>query len=297
MPLLIIVGIALGLGVFAILITFGRPSRESVVLAEVTGQAYQAEATAPRPWLRGDYLAKPFAWFRGLFGGQPNSGIARRLAFAGYRQPHHADIFVGVKLILPVLAGIAVGIWVSNDTIFWFVIVLPLAFFAPEFWLNRAIKQHRLSIKRSLPDALDLLSICMESGMGIDQAIVRVGVELKISHPQLSHELIMITLEQRAGNPRLSAWRNMADRVDIDSVRSFVNMLVQTERFGTPISKALSTFSETLRTQRRQQAEEKAAKTTIKLVLPLVFFIFPSIFIVTVVPAVLTVMGSFGTVL
>jgi tight adherence protein C len=297
MPLLIIVGIALGLGVFAILLTLGRPSPESVVLAEVTGEAYQAGSPTARQWLRGDYLAKPFVWFRGLFGHQPNSGIVRRLAFAGYRQPYHADVFVGVKLMLPVLAGIAVGIWVSEDAIFWFVVVLPIAFFVPEFWLNRAIKQHRLSIKRSLPDALDLLSICMESGMGIDQAIVRVGVELKISHPQLSHELIMITLEQRAGNPRLTAWRNMADRVDIDNVRSFVNMLVQTERFGTPISKALSTFSDTLRTQKRQQAEEKAAKTTIKLVLPLVLFIFPSIFIVTVVPAVLTVMGSFGTVL
>ena len=133
--------------------------------------------------------------------------------------------------------------------------------------------------------------------MGIDQAIVRVGVELKISHPELSHELLMITLEQRAGNPRIGAWRNMAERVDIDNVRSFVNMLVQTERFGTPISKALSTFSDSLRTQRRQLAEEKAAKTTIKLVLPLVLFIFPSIFIVTVVPAVLTVMGSFGTII
>jgi tight adherence protein C len=294
MPLLIIVGIALGVGVFAILMMLGRPTRESVVLAEVTGQA---RSESRREWLQGDFLAKPFVWFRGLFGGQPNSSVARRLALAGYRQPYHADIFVGIKLILPVLAGIAVAIWVTSSTIFWFVIVLPIAFFAPEFWLTHAIKKYRMGIKRSLPDALDLLSICMESGMGIDQAIVRVGVELKISHPQLSHELLMISLEQRAGNNRLSAWRNMADRVDIDNVRSFVNMLVQTERFGTPVSKALSTFSDTLRTQRRQQAEEKAAKTTIKLVVPLVLFIFPSIFIVTVVPAVLTVMGSFGTVL
>jgi tight adherence protein C len=113
----------------------------------------------------------------------------------------------------------------------------------------------------------------------------------------LSEELLQINLEQRAGNPRIGAWRNMADRVDVESVRSFVNMLVQTERFGTPISKSLGAFSDALRTQRRQRAEELAAKTTIKLVIPLVLFIFPSIFIVTVVPAVITLMKSFGTVI
>ena len=126
---------------------------------------------------------------------------------------------------------------------------------------------------------------------------MKVGSELKISHPELSEELLQITLEQRAGNPRVAAWRKMADRVGVESVRSFVNMLVQTERFGTPISKSLAIFSDSLRSQRRQQAEESAAKTTIKLVVPLVFFIMPSIFVVTIAPAVLTLMKSFGTVL
>ena len=134
----------------------------------------------------------------------------------------------------------------------------------------------------SLPDALDLLAICMGAGLGLDQAIVRVGHELATSHRELSEEFLQINLEQRAGARRLDAWKAFADRADVENVRSFVAMLVQTDRFGTPISNALSTFSDTLRVQRRQRAEELAAKTTIKLVIPLVLFIFPNIFIVTV---------------
>jgi tight adherence protein C len=121
-----------------------------------------------------------------------------------------------------------------------------------------------------------------------------VGTELELSHPEISEELLQINLEQRAGNPRIGAWRNMADRVGLESVRSFVNMLVQTERFGTPISRALGVFSESLRVQRRQQAEERAAKTTIKLVFPLVLFIFPSIFVVTAAPAMISLIDSFS---
>jgi len=297
MTLLFIIGIAVALGVFAILMLVSGPSPESLKLAEITGQTYESVPGPSRAWMQADRLAKPFVWFRGLFGHQQNPGIVRRLSLAGFRKPYHADIFAGSKLILPVLVGMAVAIWVRENTIFLFVCSLPAAFFLPELWLTHAIKKYRLKIKRSLPDSLDLLSICMESGMGIDQAIVRVGVEMKISHPGLSQELLMITLEQRAGNSRLGAWRNMSERVDVDSVRSFVNMLVQTERFGTPISRALSTFSDSLRTAQRQKAEENAAKATIKLVLPLVLFIFPSIFIVTVAPAILTIMGSFGVIL
>jgi tight adherence protein C len=223
--------------------------------------------------------------------------VARRLARAGYRRPYYADILIGAKLILPAIAGVAVALFVNQGVVFWFIFALPMGFFAPEFWLARAIHRRCEEIRLSLPDALDLLAICLEAGLGLDQAIVKVGSELRISHPELSEELLQITLEQRAGNPRVTAWRKMADRVGVESVRSFVNMLVQTERFGTPISKSLAVFSDSLRSQRRQQAEETAAKTTIKLVLPLVLFIMPSIFVVTIAPAVLTLVKSFGTVL
>jgi tight adherence protein C len=132
----------------------------------------------------------------------------------------------------------------------------------------------------------------MEAGLGLDQGIVRVGKELQSSHPELSEEFLQVNFEQRAGVRRIAAWKSFSERVDVESVRSFVAMLIQTDRFGTPLAKSLGNFSDELRTQRRQVAEEKAAKTTIKLVPPLVFFIFPSIGIVVIGPAVITLMNN-----
>lgn len=299
--LVVAVGIGLLLTFFLLFLLVGRRSAQSVLLEQVTDERYQSLAgdTAEK-WrgvLSAETLARPLGWLRGLFAPKPNPELVRRLMLAGYRKRFHADVYVGVRLVLPVVVGLAVAFWVKNNVFLWFVLAVVIAFFLPEFWLARAIRKRREDIRLSLPDALDLLAICMEAGLGLDQAIVRIGQELKISHRAISEEFLQINLEQRAGNPRIGAWRNMADRAGVESVRSFVNMLVQTERFGTPISKSLGDFSAALRTQRRQQAEERAAKTTIKLVLPLVFFIFPSIFIVTVVPAVLTIMKSFGTII
>ncbi|HLI33498.1 MAG TPA: type II secretion system F family protein [Terriglobia bacterium] len=298
--LIAITGIGFLLGFFFLFFWLSRPTAESALLAEVTEQDRTLPSGTARPtWWTGinaDRFAKPFGWFRSLFGGEPNPELVRRLSLAGYRKRSHVDLFLGVRLLLPVVLGLAVAFWVKGNVFFWFILAIVAAFFLPDVWVNQAIKKRRERIRLSLPDALDLLVICMEAGLGLDQAIVHVGKELSVSHPELSEEFLQINLEQRAGNPRIGAWRNMADRVDVENVRSFVNMLIQTERFGTPISRSLGAFSDALRTQRRQQAEEMAAKTTIKLVLPLVFFIFPSIFIVTVAPAVITLMKSFSMI-
>ena len=203
--------------------------------------------------------------------------------------------FWGRGLALPALFGFLVAAFVSSNTVFIFLLTIVLAFFIPDFWLNLAVKKRREKIRMSLPDGLDLLAICMEAGLGLDQGIVRVGQELKVSHPELSEELLQINFEQRAGAPRIAAWKSFSDSADSENVRSFVAMLIQTDRFGTPISKSLGNFSDALRTQRRQKAEEMAAKTTIKLVPPLVFFIFPSIGIVTVLPAILDCDGEPGS--
>ena len=128
----------------------------------------------------------------------------------------------------------------------------------------------------------------------MDQALLRVGQEMRSAHKELSEEFLLVNLEQRAGKVRVEAWRNMAQRTGVESVRAFVHMLAQTERFGTPISKSLGAFAEALRLRRRQQAEEMAAKTTIKLVPPLVMFIFPSLFIVLLAPAVLIIGRNLG---
>jgi tight adherence protein C len=145
-----------------------------------------------------------------------------------------------------------------------------------------------------LPDVLDLLIICIEAGLGLDQATARTAHELERSHKAISDELGVVVLEQRAGRPRSDAWRHMAERTDVDIIRNLVTMLVQSEQFGTSIAKTLRTHSETLRTQRVQSVEERAAKTTVKLIFPLVLFIFPCLFLVTLGPAAILMSESFG---
>jgi tight adherence protein C len=296
--LMMVAGISLLLCFFLIFLLLGHHSQESALLAEVTNHIRQAPSGRfGRGWITAERLAKPFEWFRSLFRREPNPEVVHSLMLAGYRKAFHADVFTGVRLILPVTLGIGVAIWVHSNVFIWFLLAITTGFFIPQMWLNHAIKKRREKIQVALPDALDLLAICMEAGLGLDQALMRVGQELNVSHPELCEEFLQINLEQRAGNSRIGAWRNMADRVRLETMRSFVHMLVQTERFGTPISRSLATFSDALRTERRQRAEEMAAKTTIKLVIPLVLFIFPSIFIVTIAPAVITLMKSFGTII
>ena len=260
------------MGLFLIfLFMLPRSSAQSALLEQVT-QEVQEQRSVGRDGQAGvvnaDLLAKPFTLFRGLFSSEPDPDLVRRLMLAGYRKPAHADIFLGARLALPAVLGMLVVFTVSSNTIFLFLLTVVLAFFIPDFWLNRAVKKRREKIRLSLPDGLDLLAICMEAGLGLDQGIVRVGQELRVSHPELSEELLQINFEQRAGAPRIAAWKSFSDRADSENVRSFVAMLVQTDRFGTPISKSLGNFSDALRTQRRQKAEEMAAKTTIKLVPP-----------------------------
>lgn len=291
-----IAGILFLVGFFALFFIFSAPSPESALLTRVTREADSGQSGGEKraALLSARGLGELIGRVRKLVGSDPNPEIARRLALAGYRKPEHVDAFLGVRLLLPALAGTAVAFVIKDSVFFWFVIAVLGGFFAPDLWLTRAVSIRRERVRLALPDALDLLAICMEAGLGLDQAIVRVGHDLRITHPEISEEFMQVNLEQRAGNPRVAAWRAMADRVSVETVRSFVNMLVQTERFGTPISRSLGVFADALRTRRRQEAEEKAAKTTIKLVLPLVFFIFPGIFIVTVAPAVIQIMRNFG---
>jgi tight adherence protein C len=176
---------------------------------------------------------------------------------------------------------------------FVYVLALGLGFLVPDFWLDRRTKRRQSRIRRGLPDVLDLLVICIEAGLSLDQATARTSVELKKAQPELCDELYIVVLEQRAGRPRADAWKHLAERTGVDAVRNLTTMLVQSEQFGTSIAKTLRVHSDTLRTQRVQQVEEAAAKTTIKLLFPLVFFIFPSLFVVTLGPALIHIMGSF----
>jgi len=212
--------------------------------------------------------------------------MSYKLTLAGFRRAEHIEIFTATKMLLPVLAIVA-GSFFGDNMMAAILVGVVLGFIAPDVVLKSLISRRQGTIRRALPDALDLLVICMEAGLGIDQAMVRVGEEIRLTSPALAEEFQIINREQRAGKPRLDAWRSMAERVDIDFVRQFVAMLVQTERFGTPIANALGQFADTLRTRRTQVAEETAAKAGVKLLFPLVFLIFPSIFVVALGPAII----------
>ena len=277
-----------------LLVLLSGKSAVDARLTEIAGTESSVAPSSPSGIEMASRFTQWFAPLRKTVGLADDVEVSRRLAAAGYREPIHVNIYYTVKLLGPVVAALIAGFLLRGQNVFlWFMILGAIGFLGPDFWLTSAMRKRRERIRLALPDALDLLVICMEAGLGMDQALIRIGEELRLAHKDLSDEFLFIRLEQRAGKPRVEAWRNMASRTDLEVVRSFVNMLVQTERFGTPLSKSLGYFAESLRTRRRQQAEEMAAKTTVKLVFPLVFFIFPCMFIVLLVPAMISISKSF----
>ena len=221
--------------------------------------------------------------------------IQQRLIRAGFRKDSAVSLFYGTKLLVPLaLAATAffTGLGAQSPLIMY-AAALGIGYLAPDFWLGKKISSRQKKIRLGLPDVLDLLVICVEAGLGLDQATARTAQELTEAQPAVADELSIVSLEQRAGRPREDAWRHMAERTDVDSVRNLVSMLIQSEQFGTSIAKTLRTHSETLRVQRIQQVEEMAAKTTVKLIFPLVLFIFPCLFLVTLGPAVIMMSESF----
>ena len=227
-------------------------------------------------------------WIRARLGLTDAADLSQRLANAGYKGGFPLDAYNSARILVPVVAVIA-GFFIPSHRLSWMLALAGCAFIAPNIVVTRLIKRRREKIRRSIPDAIDLLVICVDAGLGIDQALLRVGQELGISHPQMTEELLQINREQRAGKLRIKAWADMAARSQLPDIDAFASMLLQTERFGTPIANALSIFADTIRVKRRQLAEEMAAKTTVKIIFPLVLFIFPSIFIVLLGPAVLTI--------
>ncbi len=206
---------------------------------------------------------------------------------AGLREPQHVTMYTGARVLGALLGFITVAAAAGLNSIPLVISVTAFGFFLPRFLLKRMIANRQARIRLGLPDALDLTVICVEAGLALDQALSRVGEDLHHAHPELSSELHMVNLEMRAGKPRAEALRNLVDRTGVDDIRSLVGTLIQTDRFGTSIAQALRVHSDSLRTERRQRAEEQAAKTTIKMVVPLVLFVLPSIIFVTLGPAMI----------
>jgi tight adherence protein C len=212
--------------------------------------------------------------------------LQQRLVTAGYRSHEAIAVFFGIRLgcALAVFALLAI---VVKSNLLVALVGCALGYLLPSMALGRMAKARQHRIRLGLPDALDLLVVSVEAGLGLDQAIQRVGAELDFAHPDLSSELRLINLELRAGKARIDALHNLAERTGVDDIISLVAMLVQTDKFGTSVAQSLRVHSETVRTKRRQRAEEAAAKTGVKMVFPLVFCIFPAIWVVTIGPAIL----------
>jgi tight adherence protein C len=212
--------------------------------------------------------------------------LRRRLTAGGYRGLTALTLYAAAEVILPIVFGGALVLLLGFSR--WYIVALGAVagYVVPSLWLGRKTKQRQKQIRNGLPDALDLMIVCIEAGSGLDQAIVKTSDELDISYPALAEELRLITTEVRAGKPRLEAFKNFASRTKVDEVRSLVAMLVQTDKFGTSIAQALRTHAEVSRTKRRQNAEERAAKIGVKLVFPLVFCLFPGLYIAILGPAV-----------
>ena len=220
-----------------------------------------------------------------------DDSLKKKMSAAGLKGTGAISLYLGSRILIPLL-GVISGSFIHTNTLFWIFSLGAVGYMLPSIWLLRMATKRKDKIMRGLPDALDLMVICVEAGLGLDQAMLRVGQELVISHPEINQEFTQINLEQQAGKARLEAWSSAALRTDVSEFSLFVTMLIQADKFGTPIIRALSRFADELRMKRKQRAEELAAKTKIKILFPLVLFIFPCIFVVLLAPAVLNISKS-----
>lgn len=233
--------------------------------------------------------------FLALFTGKELTGSRLLLSQAGFRQPVSYRILLWIKTVLPIfflVIALIIGEkgGFGGNVVFLLALVgLISSFLIPDVWLRARVRRRREELEDSLPDGLDLLSVCIDAGLGINSSFVKITEEFKLTSPILSDEFDIVNREMLAGKPRHEALRALADRTGVEDVKSFVAMLIQTEKLGTSLSQSLRVHADSLRTKRRQRAEEAAAKTTIKLVFPLVLLLFPALFIVVLGPGFLQV--------
>jgi tight adherence protein C len=222
------------------------------------------------------------------------SKLQRTLTRAGYPSGRAVAIYSAAEVILPLVLFFAtVTILGFSAGLVPALVLGVIGYLAPGFWVARETSQRQKAIRNGLPDALDLLTVCVESGSGLDQAVAKSAEELHVSHPAIAEELTMVTTEIRAGLPRIEAFRNFSRRTGVEDVRSLVSMLTQTDRFGTSIGEALRVHADMSRTKRRQLAEERANKLGVKLVFPLALCLFPALYIVCFGPVVVQIYHTF----
>jgi tight adherence protein C len=260
------------------------PANQPVLLPEIVSLS---NPTATDGWQQ---LAKVFARSP-----KEMTRLRLRLARAGFRQPSAPIVYVVLEALTPVVAALVPLLLLGLRRGWMTAAGLGLVgFFLPGLIVEHYASKRRRQIENGLPDALDLLVVCIEAGSGLDQAIVKVSDELAIVYPTLAEELRTLTTEIRAGKARMDAFKSLADRTKVDDIRALVTILLQTDRFGTSVAQALRTHSDTSRTKRRQRAEERAQKIGVKLVFPLVLFFFPAFYVVILGSAIIHFVRDFG---
>lgn len=280
--------------------------KQDTVIRRITGKRKAEEVTVDRPkrsaTSRLMEKMAPMAVRPALPRSDQEMSLLRiKLSNAGFRKESAPMLFLASKtvlagVLLAVVLIFTLGTGQTTRNVFGMsAFAAGLGFMLPNLWLILAVKQRAQSIRDGLPDSLDLMVVSVEAGLGLDAAIQRVGDEMKNVHPILSEEMSIATYETQMGVPRAEALNNLSIRTGVAEMKSLVAVITQAERFGTSIAKALRNQSDAMRVKRRQRAEEKAQKTTVKLMLPLILFIFPAIFVVLVGPAVLRLVRTFAT--
>jgi tight adherence protein C len=220
------------------------------------------------------------------------SRLQRRLEMAGWTDPEAAGYYTLAEMVSPLVFGLLPLALMGTEGWLLAIICAVLGYLVPDVVLTRATRKHQKAIQNGLPDAIDLIVVCVEAGSSLDQAIMRASEELEIALPALARELRTVTAEIRAGKPRLEAFQGLAKRTQVDDVRALVTMLTQTDRFGTSIAQALRTHASTSRTKRSQRAEERAAKVGVKLVFPLALCLVPALYVVCLGPVVIRILRA-----
>lgn len=292
--------VAVTAGAFFVMSLFSRSATADRLNALGGGKAAGPAADG---WVeRTVQLTRPFAKLSTPEDSEDMNALRARFMHAGIRHAAAPLAFFGVKAVLalglPLLAYFMVLISTPElqfqGTLVVVLFAAALGYYLPNIGLNRLIFVRQREIFEVFPDALDLMTVCVEAGLGVEAALVRVADEMQHKSEALAEELHLVTLELRAGLERARALRNLAARTGVEEVEGFVAMIIQAERFGTSIAASLRVHSDMLRTRRRQRAEEAAAKTTIKMVFPLTFCVFPALFVVVLGPAFISIFQTFA---
>jgi tight adherence protein C len=279
-----------------------RVVRKRLASLQTGAMTYRELKDRRRRQAKRDRIAAVLSTFGEKVGQQQASmsSLRRWLVHAGYRNASAPAIYIAARTLTAAVFGVAaffitaffglsiLKVWVLT------ALAAGAGFMIPYFYIDGRVSKRQQEVSRALPDTLDLLVVCMEAGLGLNQALVRVSEEIERISPEMGDELTVVNLEIRAGTPRDEALRNLGERTGVEDVRALTSMLVQTDRFGTSVADSLRVHAETLRTKRMQRAEEKAAKTTVKMLFPLVLFIFPAIFVVLLGPAYFLLQDLFG---